>query len=501
MPAGALLAQIDVSSTQAWVTIAIFFVVWVLVGAVLKRFVVTEEDQLLAGRNVGNALGILTVMAAWITTGTVLGTSEFAFGFGLLGIVAIMVAGGPSMLLMGVFAPRIQSLMPDGRTVGDFFRLRYDKKNYFLFLPMTLIWDIGFLMSLALGAGIVLETLFQIPYHQGVIVTMAVCVLYVALAQMVSVIANDWIQGMLVMTLIVGTMIYIFAQTNVSDMYDSVRAQNETLFSFKQGPGLLAAAALMMYGIGSVFMDNTWWSRVWAIRDVRRVFVISGLGWMTVALLSGLSAFVVYYRNVEINQPNEVFPKALLEYLPEAGAVVALLIIYAAIASSLAAILWAAASIVLVDGYKQFVNPNPGRRQLQLLGAVVTASLGVIVIVAVWSKPLTVQTLLVLFGVVTGSYIFPVTMGLYWKRTNENGAFWGVAAGVLAGGYIYYGVDRDYLFQAVIVSSLVSFLIIMAFTLLKPRSYDWRTLRVSTFDNERRDFSASVPRIEAELGR
>src|SRR5665647_2552468 len=73
MSASILAAAIQVNKTEAWVTIGLFFVLWVVVGAVLKRFVITEEDQLLAGRNVGDALGIMTVMAAWITTGTILG--------------------------------------------------------------------------------------------------------------------------------------------------------------------------------------------------------------------------------------------------------------------------------------------------------------------------------------------------------------------------------------------------------------------------------------------
>jgi len=493
MSASILAAAIQVNKTEAWVTIGLFFVLWVVVGAVLKRFVITEEDQLLAGRNVGDALGIMTVMAAWITTGTILGTSEMAWGFGIVGIIAIMLAGGPSMLLMGIFAPRIQALMPNGRTIGDFFRLRFDKKNYYLFLPMTVIWDIGFLMSLALGAGIVLETLFNIPYHQGVIVTIGVCIVYVALAQMVSVIANDWIQGMLVMLLVVVAMSYVMAKTGISNLFDAAKAKDSALVSFKNGPALLAAGALMMYGIGSVFMDNTWWSRVWAIRRPRRTFVIAGLGWMTIALLSGLSAFVAIYRHIEISQPNQVFPKVMLEFLPTGGALIALLVMYAAIASSVAAILWAVTSLVLVDGYKQFVNPNPSKRRLTTLGAVITVVLGIAVVGLVWNKPLTVQTLLVLFGIVTGAYIFPVTMGLYWRRTNEMGAFLGVAAAVAVGAFVYYGLDRAYLYQAVILSAVVGFVVILAFTLVRPREFDWRALRESRFEDEVPSAGAGEP--------
>ena len=70
------VAQVEVSQTGAWLLILGFFCIWLLIGAFLKRRVVTEEDSLLAGRGVGDALGILTVMAAWITTGTILGTSR-----------------------------------------------------------------------------------------------------------------------------------------------------------------------------------------------------------------------------------------------------------------------------------------------------------------------------------------------------------------------------------------------------------------------------------------
>jgi Na+/proline symporter len=479
------LAYTAVSPVVAFLVIGAFFVVWIAVGALLKRFVLTEEDELLAGRNVGNALGILTVMAAWTTTGTILGTSEFGYTIGILGIFAIVLGGGAAMLFFALLAPRIQRLMPTGRTVGDFFRLRYDAKNYYLFLAATLVWDIGFMVSLGLGAGIVLETLFGIPYIVGVIATTAVCIVYVALAQMVSVIANDWVQGMLIMLLMVVVMTIVYANTGIGSIYQAVASSKQSgLLSLTNGAGYLSIAGIGIYGVSSVFIDNLWWSRAWAIRNVLKVFTVAGLGWMTIALLSGLTAYIVIFRGIPITQPDQVFPKTVQEFLPGAGAIIGLMIMYAAIASTFAAILWAAASLILVDVYKQFVNPNASQAQRQWMGAAIVIGLGVVVTLASIPKPLTVQTLLTLFGVVTGAYTFPVVMGLYWSRTSRLGAFVGVIVGIVVGFYLYFGVSQGLLFQSVIVSSALSSAIVLLFTLVRPETFSWARLRTVEFEGE-----------------
>ncbi|HCV57196.1 MAG TPA: urea transporter, partial [Synechococcales bacterium UBA12195] len=60
------------------------------------------------------------------------------------------------------FAPlalRIKDLMPSARTSGDFIRLRYGRAAWWVFMVITAIYTLGFLITQAMGAGILLEAL------------------------------------------------------------------------------------------------------------------------------------------------------------------------------------------------------------------------------------------------------------------------------------------------------------------------------------------------------
>src|SRR5690625_4563225 len=184
---------------QGIAIIVIFGGLWVAVGLRVARRIRGTDDYVVAGRNVGVALGSATILATWVTGNTILAAPESGYTFGVLGVLGYAVGGGIAVLAFAPLARRLRALLPSGRTVGDFFRLRFDRKNYGLFLVMLIISDLGWLLTQGLAPGIILESVFGIDFHVGVIATVAIVTIYVTVGGMVSVLSTDFMQTMLIM--------------------------------------------------------------------------------------------------------------------------------------------------------------------------------------------------------------------------------------------------------------------------------------------------------------
>ena len=132
---------------------------------------------MLAGRNIGLALSTATLMASWVTGNTTLLAPEFGYRNGLWGMFSYALAG-LGLILFAPLALRIKQLMPSARTSGDFIRLRYGRLAWCVFMVITAIYTLGFLMTQAMGAGILLEALSGFDYRMGRVVVIGVSTLY-----------------------------------------------------------------------------------------------------------------------------------------------------------------------------------------------------------------------------------------------------------------------------------------------------------------------------------
>ena len=142
----------------AWALVVLFSVLWVALGIAWgRRGQGNADDYMLAGRNIGLALSTATLMASWVTGNTTLLAPEFGYKTGLWGMFSYALAG-LGLILFAPLASRIKQLMPNGRTSGDFIRLRYGRLAWWVFMLITAIYTLGFLMTQAMGAGCLLYT-------------------------------------------------------------------------------------------------------------------------------------------------------------------------------------------------------------------------------------------------------------------------------------------------------------------------------------------------------
>uniref|UniRef100_A0A3B4AUN3 Sodium/mannose cotransporter SLC5A10 n=1 Tax=Periophthalmus magnuspinnatus TaxID=409849 RepID=A0A3B4AUN3_9GOBI len=139
----------------------------------------------------------------------------------------------------------------------------------------------------------------------------------------------------------------------------------------------------------------------------------------------------------EVGCSNIAFPKLVIELMPSGLKGLMIAVMMAALMSSLTSIFNSSSTLFTMDIWKKH-RPAASEKELLLVGRIVTVIL--VVVSVVWIPILQSANsgqLYVYIQSVT-SYLAPpvtavFTLAVFWKRTNEQGAFWGLMVGLVVG--------------------------------------------------------------------
>lgn len=463
--------------TAAWLMTA-FSLLWIGLGIYWGRHNRGSgtTGYLYAGRNVGLALVTATLMATWVTGNTVLAAPEQAYILGIWGIVGYAFAGF-GLLAFAPLAVRIRRLMPNGFTSGDFIRLRFGWPAWIAFMLISAFYFMAFLITQGMGAGLLVQALTGLDYHVGLLVVISVTAVYTLIGGMRGVIGMDFIQAMLIIGLLVVVAVMTFLTYSPNDIYSAVQRNSPSHLNLLLPAGLLYAWNTGLFSMGEVFHSNIWWMRAYASKPEVNLkgFIISGVAWMTVPLVTGLVTLVAvgFPQDFNVQQVNMVMPIVASTLLGKAGAVLVFIIVFAALASTGSGLLTATATLLAQDFYRQFVNKDATDLQLKSMVRKLIVVLALATILMSWVYVTSMYGLLLFAGALVGSTVWPVLCGLYWRRTNPWAATLGMVLGSLAGLAFFFAVS---VFGAALTGFVVSALVTVGGSYVRPRDFEWDTL-------------------------
>lgn len=449
-------------------------ILFVAVGWYLSRSVKTADQYILGTGRLGVAFGSASLLAFWITGNTTLAAPESAYTMGILGAIGYAFLGGIAVILFAWIARRIHEVIPHGRTVGDFYIARYGNRNYMVFLFFLIVYVFGALVTQGIGGGVILEQIFQVPYKTAVMLCFSIVILYTMLGGFQSVTGVAFFQIILMLVAVAGVVPYVFFKVGAQAVYQGMLSNSPDLLNLALPAGLLFMFGGSMMGIGEVFMDNTFWQRAYAIRRDKLVptFLISGIGWAFVPIAVSALAFIALSQGLKPAQVNQVAPMVAQEYGGPIAGYLFLVVVWSAILSTAAASLNALTSVILNDLVPRW-RPTLSEQQLKNYGTIISIVVGIIALLLTLPRFLTMLQMLIFLGVINAAFVYPIALGLFWKRMTATAAFWASILAPLAGYYVYYAVGP---IQGVIVSGWVSFALSIGISLVRSGSFDWSIL-------------------------
>ncbi|XP_063562676.1 sodium/mannose cotransporter SLC5A10 isoform X4 [Gorilla gorilla gorilla] len=139
----------------------------------------------------------------------------------------------------------------------------------------------------------------------------------------------------------------------------------------------------------------------------------------------------------EVGCSNIAYPKLVMELMPIGLRGLMIAVMLAALMSSLTSIFNSSSTLFTMDIWRR-LRPRSGERELLLVGRlVIVALIGVSVAWIPVLQDSNSGQLFIYMQSVTSSLAPPVTavfvLGVFWQRANEQGAFWGLIAGLVVG--------------------------------------------------------------------
>ena len=458
-----------------WTLLLGFSVLWIGLGVYWGRRNTSFEDHALAGRNIGLALGSATAAATWITSNTTMLAPQMALQLGVWGMLAYSTAS-LGLFLFAPMATRIRQLMPTGYTSGDFFRLRYGRVAWGIFLAFTLFYSLTWLVSMAMAGGILLNTLSGIPYGWGMSVILAVCVAYTMRGGLGAVIGTDFIQSLIIIIGIVVVGIAVLAHVGVDEIHANLARERPELLDVLFPAALMAIFNNLLFGLGEVFHNNVWWSRAFASREgvAGKAFALGGLIWFPIPFAAGFIALASGALDVPVPSADMVGPLVVAKVLGIGGAVGIFVIVFCSLASSIDSLLAATSDLLTEDVYRRLLRPSASPETLKTTAQWITLGLGLFTWLVCLPRIGTLASVLFFAGPLVGAMIWPIVTGLYWRRASTTGAVGGMLLGAGVGLISYFAIG---FYVASLVATAVSMVWVLACALLSRSRFDWSQLR------------------------
>lgn len=455
--------------------LAAFSVLWIFLGWWWGRGQDALDDFMLAGRRVGLALGTATAMATWVTASTTMVAPQFAYELGVWGMIGYSL-GSVGLILFAPMAARIRRLMPAGYTSGDFIRLRYGVWAWRVFLVISLVYSMGWLVSLAMAGGVLIHALSGLPYHLGMSVILGICVIYTLLGGLRAVIGTDFIQTVIIITGIVLLGFLTISRVGFEDMHATLAQERPELLNLLMPASLMFLFNNLLFGMGEIFHSNVWWSRAFAFGEGVgfKAYLLAGLFWTPIPIAAGFVALAAPVIGLNVPRSDMVGPMIAANLLGTAGAVLVFVVVFSALASSLDSLLAATSDLILEDIYRKHLNPGASQQHLRRAGSVVIVGLGLLTWLVSLPNIDTLGKILHFTGSFVASTIWPVAAGLYWRKTNPTGALLGMVAGSVLGLVVYEMIGW---YTAALVGAVVSMVLTVGTTLAAPRDFDWQDLQ------------------------
>lgn len=403
----------------------------VLIGAWRSRRVRTGDDFLVAGRRLPARVLVFTLLATWIGSGSLFGGAGLGYrsGFSALWQSAGAWAG---IALVWFIAPRVRRIAQ--YTVPDILELRYGPAARVLGTLTTVLAYATIAAYQFRGGGRLLALVADVDPGTGALITAVFCILFTALAGMLSIAWIDVGNG-LVMTLAV-TLGVVFLVGDAGGLSASLAALEPHQVSLFGDMGAQAAFALFLPTMFLLLGEANMYQKFFSARD-ERAARLAVTGWIvgTIVVETLIDATGVFgslaVGGLGVAESEEIVLRVAADALPPALGVLLVCGAAAIVVSTANSFLLTPSTNLIRDVYQRFVNPAATDRQVLRYTRAIVVVVGVLGYVAGNFFP-TILAMALWAYTMYGAGITPALLGaLLWKRATRAGGVASILAGML----------------------------------------------------------------------
>ena len=398
------------------------------------------QSYFLAGRSMPWWIVGLSLLAASISSTTLIGQSGDAYHTGL----AVFNYNLTGVIVMVFFAVFLLPLYIRSKvfTIPEFLERRFDKRSRYYFSAICIIGNIFLDAAGALYAGALIIRLIYPEADLQVIILVfaALAASYTIPGGLSSAIKVELVQAIILITGSIILAFFCFQKggdyfvelfRKGDELVKLIRPMNDTAT-----PWLGLIVGMPVLGIYFWANNQTLVQRVLSAKSVdegRKGIILTGFITLTTLFIIAIPGLISRGLFPGLDRPDMVYPTMVVRLLPIGFLGVILAALLSALMSTLSAILNSTSTLFTMDFYAQF-RPGVSAKKMVWTGKI--ATLVVIVIAAFWAPYIGKFGSLLKYYQEMLSYIAPpivaaFLLGIFGKRVNGNGAFAGLIAGLL----------------------------------------------------------------------
>lgn len=429
------------SEVIIWLTIAVYIVAMVAVAVISGRKVKNLADITVGGRSAGAWLSALSYGTAYFSAVMFVGyAGGTGLNYGLWGVLAgIGNAVFGSWLAWRVLARRTREVSArlNIKSMPQLFETRYSSKSMASFTSVVIfIFLIPYSASVYKGLASVADVLLGIDEMVCMLVIAAVSVLLLVFGGYLAQARADFVQGIIMMF---GVALLIFFVIRC-DTVNGIEGIMEYAKTAEGLPELSGSSWLSL--ISTVLMTSfgTWGlpqmvQKYFGIKDdkqAKRGIVISTF---FALLVAGGGYFIgslchMFFTSETMPAQDYIVPTMLkLANLPTVLLGVVLVLLISASVSTLCSITLTASSTFSVDIIKKSIRPDMSEKKTTLLTKLACVIFVIVSFVVATTDTPILDMMSYSWGIISGSFLAPYVIALYWKKANKQGAWAGIIGG------------------------------------------------------------------------
>lgn len=428
----------------------------VILGVVLGYLLVLLGIGFWGGRASGDLKGYYVAekkLPAWVIAFSSNATGESAWlllgltGMGYaIGVHAFWIILGE---VLGVACAWVFVARPfkeytdryDAITVPDYLTERFrDPTHAFRWVSALIILSMAMAYTAAqlTASGKAFDSFLGTGYTEGVWIGLAIVLFYTTVGGFKAVAYSDFVQGVLMLgCLILLPIVGITAAGGWSAMLENLRSQDPALLDPMGTFGLGLAGVISAAGsvaIGLAFLGSPQLlTRFMAARDQKQIVdgglwaVLCVIGFDVGAVFGGMAGRALYPGLLD---PETILPQMSAELFPALFTGIFLVVVLAAIMSTVDSLLILASSAVVRDVVQKALGYDGEERVLAWMGKGVTVVIGGVgLVVALLEVRVIFDFVLFAWSGIACAFTPVVLCSLFWRRTTRAGALAGMIVG------------------------------------------------------------------------
>ncbi|MEO6905280.1 MAG: sodium:solute symporter family protein [Ginsengibacter sp.] len=444
--------------------IGLYFLFVIGIGFLLKKRIKTGNDFLMSTRNIPLWITSLAFISANLGAQEVLGMAANGAKYGLYTAHFYWMGAILAMVFLGIF------MMPfyygsKARSVPEFLKLRFDEKtrtyNALTFAVMTIFSSGISLYALAM----LMQTILGWDFNVSIWLAAGIVLAYTFLGGLTSAVYNEVLQFFLIV-LGIAPLVYIgFHQVGGIDgilaNVDNAKLHLWKGMSNSATNPMGTNAFSLIFGLGFVLAFGYWCTDFLVVQramishnlnDARRTPLIAALpkifmplivivpGILLLALQKEFSGFELPLNTNGQTDYNMVLPLLLSKLYPSGILGVGITALIASFMSGMAGNVTAFNTVFTFDLYQTHIKKHASEKHYLYVGkatTIVGILLSILTAYVARGFNSIMDLLQLVFSFVNAPLFATFFLGMFWKRTSSNGAFWGLLSGTVAAALTY----------------------------------------------------------------